>query len=101
MLGVHAPPAVHATQLPVLQTMFAPHEVPSGLLPLAPQTIVPVLHDVVPILHMFAGWQPTFAVQAVHVPALQTMLVPQDVPAALSVLSLHTMVPVVQLVMPV
>ena len=28
-VGVHAPPAVQVTQLPALQTMFEPHDVPS------------------------------------------------------------------------
>lgn len=80
LVGVQAPPAVHATQLPALHTMFVPHDVPFATLPVSAQTEVPVTHEVAPVLQRFSGWQLAPAVQGVHVPLLQTMFVPQVVP---------------------
>ena len=67
------------------------------------QVCAPVEHEVVPLLQTPGlPVQETPAVQAMQVPVLlQTMLVPQGVPGVLIVLLLHTIVPVVQLVMPV
>ena len=41
-------PAVHETQLPPLQTLLVPQEVPFAALLLKVHTDEPVLHDVVP-----------------------------------------------------
>jgi hypothetical protein len=80
--GVQAPPLLHEAQLPVLQTMPVPHDVPFGWLPDSTQTGAPVAHEVVPVLHAFAGWQLEPAAQLTQVPALQTLSVPQATPFA-------------------
>jgi hypothetical protein len=87
----------------LLQDWGAPHTVPTGLLSPSTQVITPVVHDVTPTLQMPGlVLHDRLAVQATQLPALlQTMLVPQDVPVVFCVLSLQTIVPVVQLVMPV
>ena len=77
---MHAPPAVQVTQLPALQTMFEPHDVPFGRLPDSWQTGDPVAHDVEPVLQAFAGWQLAPAAQDTHAPALQTRSVPHTTP---------------------
>jgi len=82
-LVVHAVPAVHGPQVPLLHTWFVPHDVPFALFPISAQTGTPVTHEVVPTLHAFACVQAAPDVQAPHVPeALHTMFVPQLVPAA-------------------
>lgn len=44
--GVHAVPAVHATQVPPLQTRFVPHVLPVGAaVPVSLHTGAPVVHD--------------------------------------------------------
>jgi hypothetical protein len=71
--GLQAVPAAQATQLPPLQTMPVPHVVPSGRLPVVPQTEAPVAHDVVPALQTVpAGVHALLAAQAVHAPLLHT-----------------------------
>lgn len=77
-----APPAVQATQLPALHTLFFPQEVPSAAIPVVAQTDVPVTHEVVPVRQGSVGWQSAPAVQETQVPALQTLFVPQSVPLA-------------------
>jgi hypothetical protein len=89
LVGVHAPPPVHVTQLPVLHTMFAPHIVPLARFPDSMQNGDPVAHDVVPVLHVLVGWQLEPAAHDTHVPALQTLSVPQPAPFA-SALPLST-----------
>ena len=82
-LVVHAVPAVHGPQVPLLHTWFVPHDVPFALFPISAQTGTPVTHEVVPTLHAFACVQAAPGVHAPHTPlALQTMFVPQLVPAA-------------------
>ncbi len=88
-LKVHVLPSLQ----PVLSALFAP----------STQTGAPVEQSVVP-LRQKVGLvvQAALCVQATQAPALlQTMLVPQLAPAAFSVLLLQTIVPVLQLVMPV
>ena len=96
-------PVVHDTQLPELHTRFVPHEVPFATFPCSTQTGPPVLHVVVPVrqgLPVTVQLAPTL--HATHAPtALQTLSVPQVVPAGTSrFLSLHTGVPVVQVSIP-
>ena len=55
LLGMHDVPALQVVQLPVLQTIPVPQLVPLFLLPDSTQTGAPVAHDVVPVLHAFAG----------------------------------------------
>ena len=99
MVGRHAFPAVHATHAPAWQTMLVPHVVPFATFPDAVHTGTPVVQTVVPVRQ---GWPETVqlapVVQLPQTPvALQTRLVPQDVPAGRFVLrSVHTGVPVVQ-----
>jgi hypothetical protein len=88
--------AVHAPQLPLLQTMFVPQEVPLVTLPVSPQTGAPVSHAIAPVRHglpLTVQLAPVW--QEMQLPlALQTLFVPQLVPAATAVpLSLHTGVP--------
>ncbi len=99
LAGVHASPAVHATQAPALQTMFAPQEVPFATFPAVTQTATPVLQVVIAVwqgLPVTVQLAPT--VQLPQTPAaLQTLFVPHVVPAATSVaLSVHCGVPVAQ-----
>ena len=80
LVGVQAPPAVHATQLPLLQTRLVPHAVPFATFPVSAQTEAPVTHDVAPVRHGFVGWQLAPAVHAPQMPLLQTRLVPHTAP---------------------
>src|SRR4029453_9848614 len=83
-LPVQVCPAVHPTQPPdPLQTMLVPQPTPGDLLVPSTQAMTPVEHDVVPLRHGFElPVQDIPAVQETHPPApLQTMLVPQLVPA--------------------
>ena len=102
-LPEQALPAVHAPQTPEpLQTMFVPQLVPAPLLPPSMHVIAPVVQDVVPFLQAVGlVVQPVPAVQAPQTPEpLQTMFVPQLVPAALLPPSMHVIAPVVQDVVP-
>jgi hypothetical protein len=80
LVGVQAPPAAQATQLPLLHTWLVPHIVPFATLPVSAQTDAPVTHEVAPVRHLFVGWQLAPAVQPTHAPLLQTMFVPHTVP---------------------
>jgi hypothetical protein len=100
LLGLQLIPIVHAAHVPPPHTMLVPQDVPSGLLPVSPHTIVPVVHTFAPVLHWFVGWQPVPAVQAAHVPLLHTMLTPHDVPFGLLPDSAHVDMPVVHVVVP-
>ncbi len=79
-----AAPAVHATQLPALQTWSVPQVVPFAMgVAVSTQASVPVEQDVVPATQG-SGFevQARPDVQATHAPALQTWFVPQTVPLA-------------------
>lgn len=94
---------MHDVQVPSLQTMFVPQEVPVAASPDSTQTGAPVSHAVVPVrqgLPLTVQAAPT--VQLTQLPvAPQTLLVPQLVPAARSVpVSLQTGVPVAQASVP-
>jgi hypothetical protein len=82
LAGVQLPPAVHETQLPPLQTLFVPQEVPFATLPVSAQTEAPVTQEVVPVRQLLVGWQDAPEVHDTHIPALQTLLVPHSVPLA-------------------
>jgi hypothetical protein len=93
--GLHATPAVHATHVPPLQTMFAPHAAPFGAFATPAHTDVPVAHEVVPVWQGFdPGLHGTPAVHATQPPLSQTSLVPHDVPLATFVAPVHVVVPV-------
>ncbi len=95
--------------MPPLQTSLCVQLCPSlhpvllGLLPPSTQVCTPVAQDVTPSLQalgLLVHAAP--AVHATHAPELlQTMFVPQLVPVPFCVLFTHTIVPVVQVVMPV
>ena len=90
-------PAVQAMRPPEpLQTMPVPQLTPGDLLPPSTQVMAPVMHEFVPFLQMLGlVVHPVPAVHAMHVPdALQTMLVPQPVPAAFGVPLMHIEDPV-------
>jgi hypothetical protein len=95
---VHVTPAAQPTQAPVLlQTRFAPQEVPGGWEPIAvhwslmqssaprPQGLPGGVHD-------------SFGTQAVQDPPKQYWLVPQGVPSAWLPAGVHTGAPEVQLI---
>lgn len=76
------PPAEHETQLPSLQTLFVPQEVPLATVPVSAQTEAPVTQEVVPVRHGFVGWHCAPDVHDTHMPALQTLFIPHSVPLA-------------------
>jgi hypothetical protein len=80
LIGVQAPPAVHATQFPLLHTRLLPQAVPFATFPVSAQTEAPVTHEVAPVRQGFVGWQLAPAVHATQAPLLQTRLVPHVVP---------------------
>ena len=58
--AAHAPFALHiagSVSTPPVHDCPAPHGVPTPLLVVSVQTIVPVVHDVTPFLHGLVGWQ--------------------------------------------
>src|SRR5260221_41973 len=88
---------------PKVQAMPSLQPVRSGLLPPSMQVCAPVTQEVTPFLQTlgFEVQEPP-AVQATQVPApLQTMFVPQPVPAALLPASTQVWAPVAQDVVPV
>jgi hypothetical protein len=95
LFGVHIPLFVHATQVPALQTSFAPQVLPLAALPVVVQTDAPVAHDVVPTRHMFPpgvhGW---LGVHALQLPPEQYRFMPHDAPLARDVVSsVHVAMP--------
>ena len=95
---------MQAVQTPALQTKSAPQGVPfgSGAAALFTHVDVPVAHDVMPVRHG-SGFvaQVRFAVQATHVPPLQTWSAPQVVPFGIwVVVSMQVCEPVAQEVVP-
>jgi hypothetical protein len=95
-LVVQDVPMLQATQVPApLHTMFVPQPRPGDLLVSSTQVWAPVAQDVAPFLHTFGlVLQETPAAQALQPPeALQTMLAPQLVPAALGVPLAHVCAP--------
>jgi hypothetical protein len=101
--GVQAAPAVQAAHVPLLHTMFVPHDAPLETFPDSVQTGAPESQAVVPVRHgLPLTLQVASAVQLTQLPVEpQTLFVPQLVPAATSVpLSLQSGVPVVHVSAP-
>jgi hypothetical protein len=103
-LPLHAPPAAHATHMPVpLQTRLVPQPVPAAFAVPSTHVWTPVVHAVTPLTHAPPGfvvhaWP---AVQSVHWPlALHTWLVPQVVPGDLAAPSIQVCTPVAHDVTP-
>jgi hypothetical protein len=95
------PVAMQVVQVPLLQTLLFPHDIPFMTFPASMQTEVPVMQDVMPVLHWLAGWQLAPDMQEMHIPPLQTLLVPHDIPSPTLPDSMQAEVPDVQEVMPV
>jgi hypothetical protein len=97
-------PWVHVPQKPLpSHTWFMPQLVPAVTFPdPSTQLCTPVAHEVTPFLHADGlPLQPMPAAHMMHVPEpLQTMSVPQPVPAILLPPSRQSCTPVVQDVMP-
>jgi hypothetical protein len=103
LLGTQSSPAAQDVHAPPLQTIPAPQSVPFGALPDSTHTGEPVLHAVTPTRQGFPGTEQLApATHAAQTPtALQTIPVPQAVPAAALVPpSMHVGVPPVQLRVP-
>jgi hypothetical protein len=67
-------PSVHATQVPLLQTMLSPHELPfATFLVESTQLAIPALQESVPVWHLLVGVHAMPALQLTHIPALQTL----------------------------
>src|SRR5262245_5274089 len=84
----HAPPAAHIaaeSRTPFAQVWAAPHDVPTGLSPLATHAELPVEHEVIPNLQGSDGVHAVPAVHDTQLPALQTWFVPQLAPSATGV----------------
>lgn len=96
-------PAVHAVQVPALQTRLLPQVVPSARdIPLSVHTGAPVAHDRFPRWQALAGVQVPVTSQSSHTPMpLHTWPVPQVVPTGLLPTSTQTACPVVHDVAPV
>jgi hypothetical protein len=55
LLGCQVAPAVQAPQVPPLQTLLLPQDVPLTTFPVSVQTDVPVMQDVAPVLQTLLG----------------------------------------------
>jgi hypothetical protein len=93
---------VQAEQTPARQTRFVPQDAPfARLVPVSVQVAAPLAHDCVPVWQVLAGVQVEPVTQGTHTAeALHTISVPQVVPVALFVVSMHTDVPVAHEVAP-
>ena len=94
-------PELQATQVPPLHTRLVPQVVPSGAVPIAWQVAVPVWQVYAPTWQGALGVQLPPAIQLLHIPPLQTLFVPQEVPFATFPVSAQTEVPVAHEVAPV
>jgi hypothetical protein len=97
-------PGVQDVQIPALQKrlFMVPQEVPSGSdVVRSVHMAAPVAQDSIPLWHALAGVQVPPLLQVAQVPALQTIPVPQVVPAPLFPLSPQTARPVAQEIVPV
>src|SRR6186713_296961 len=97
--AMHAPAVEHiagSVSTPAAHDWPAPHSVPAVLLVVSTHVCTPVVHDVMPFLHGFAGWQAWPAVHELQLPLMHTRLVPHGVPLATLVpASVHMGLPVV------
>jgi hypothetical protein len=84
---VQLEPCMQFTHEPPEQTMFAPQLVPLAMVPVATQFAVPVVQEMVPVWQRLPpGMQLAPELHALQTPELlQTMLVPQLVPAVTGV----------------
>jgi hypothetical protein len=80
LVGAQLVPSLQVTHSPAEQTIPVPHPAPSCWLPLSTHVETPLTHDVVPAWHAVATWHDLPAAHAPHVPELQTLSVPHDMP---------------------
>jgi hypothetical protein len=80
--GWQATAGVHAPQMPLLHTMFVPHDVPLARFWFVSAQAIVGAHICVPAWQGLAGRQASPAVHATQTPALHTMFVPHEVPLA-------------------
>jgi hypothetical protein len=100
-VGWQLAPAVHAVQVPLLQTMFVPHDAPLAMFRPVSAQVIDGEHAWVPAWHGLAGVHERPAVHDTQFPELQTRFVPQEVPLATFPDSAQTGAPVLQVVAPV
>jgi hypothetical protein len=100
-VGWQAAPVVHGPHVPLLQTMFGPHDAPLARFRPVSEHVIIGAQVCVPAWHGFAGAQASPGVHEVHMPELHTRFVPHDVPLATLPDSMQTAVPEVQTVVPV
>jgi hypothetical protein len=98
-VGLQPTLAVQEAQVPPLQTMLVPHDVPLPTFATFVHIDVPVAHDVVPAVQL-EGLQVTPAVQGEQLPLLHTWLVPHGVPLATLATIVQVDVPDAQDVVP-
>lgn len=99
--GWQPAPEVHETQVPLLQTLFIPQAEPlARFLPVSEQLMLGE-QTVTPAWQGFGAVQASPAAQTTHVPLLQTMLVPQDIPLATLPASVQTGTPLSHATAPV
>jgi hypothetical protein len=99
-VGVHAAPAVHVIQVPLLQTSLVPHEVPlEALLPESVQVCVEQLK--VPVWQALVGVHAAPFVHVMQEPLSQTWPEPHEVPLGTLPFEVQTETPVEQEVIPV
>jgi hypothetical protein len=98
----HDPVPTQEAHCPLgLQTMFVPHDVPGDEVARLPHVCEPVAQVYVPVWQALLGLvHAPPAVQDTHAPALQTMLVPHEVPSALFVRLVQLRVPELQELVP-
>jgi hypothetical protein len=101
--GLHAAPVAHGLHVPLSHTSLVPQGVPLVTVPVGEHVCTPVEHDVEPVAHALPpGAHDTPAVHATHVPLLQTMFRPHDVPSgALLPVSSHEIPASEQVIEPV
>src|SRR5579859_6164997 len=94
LLTGHVAPTLHATQVPLLQTLSVPHIVPSGA-SMAWSTQAGVFpHVSFPAWQGLSGTQLAPSVHMTQSPLLQTIFEPQVVPSAAFPVSVQTAFPV-------
>jgi hypothetical protein len=87
-VGLHAPFAVHAEHVPLLQTMLVPQLVPLVTLPAETHFMLPDEHEYVPLTHALYVQAPP-AVHDPHCPLRHTAPLPQVVPSVMFVPATH------------
>ncbi len=101
LVGWQLAPAVQDTQVPALQTLFVPQEVPFDRLCVVSEQLIVGTQVMVPAWQGLDGAQAIPAVHDAQAPLLHTRSVPQEVPLAAFPDSVQTGAPVSQVVIPV